>query len=325
MSLGVVRIGTNPIAWSNDDLPELGGDTPLETCLAEAREAGFTGIENGRKFPTDPAMLRATLDRHGLTFVSGWYGAKLRRRTVEQEIAAMRPHLDLLRACGSEVMVFAETSDTVQGRRDMPVADRPVMAEAEWPVFLDRLGRLGAWMAVQGVRIAFHHHMGTVIETEAEIERLMEGTPDSVGLLLDTGHLAFAGADPASVARRWAHRINHVHAKDVRADVLRQVRRERRSFLDAVVGGVFTVPGDGCVDFAAALRPIVDAGYAGWLIVEAEQDPARAHPSTYARKGYASLHATAEAVGFRVEPGQGSGADTLTPPARGGVQTNQAI
>ena len=295
-----LRIGTNPIAWSNDDLPELGGDTPFETCLAEAREAGFAGIEKGNKFPTDPAALKAVLGRHELVFVSSWYGAELRRRTVEQEIAAMKPHLDLLRSCGCEVMVFAETSDTVQGRRDVPVADRPVMAEAEWPVFLDRLGRLGEWMAGQGVRIAFHHHMGTVIETGEEIDRLMAGTPDSVGLLLDTGHLAFAGADPASVARRWARRVNHVHAKDVRAEVLRLVLRERRSFLDAVVGGVFTVPGDGCVDFAAALRPIADAGYAGWLIVEAEQDPARAHPLTYARKGYASLRAAAGAAGFRI-------------------------
>ena len=173
-----VSLGTNPIAWSNDDLPELGGDTPLQTCLAEARQAGFTGIEKGNKFPADPAALRDVLGRHGLALVSGWYGAELRRRTVEEEIEAMRPHLDLLLACGCEVMVFAETSGTVQGRRDVPVADRPVMREDEWPVFLDRLGRLGDWMAGRGVRIAFHHHMGTVIETAAEIARLMQGTPD---------------------------------------------------------------------------------------------------------------------------------------------------
>jgi inosose dehydratase len=293
-----VRIGTNPIAWSNDDLPELGGETPLETCLAEAREAGFTGIEKGNKFPTDPAALQAVLGRHGLRLVSGWYGAALRHRDVEAEIAVMRPHLDLLRACGCEVMVFAETSDTVQGQRAVPVADRPIMREDEWPVFLERLGRLGDWMAGQDVRIAFHHHMGTVVETAAEIGRLMSGTPDSVGLLFDTGHLVFAGEDPAAVARRWAHRVNHVHAKDVRPGVLAQARRERWSFLDAVVAGVYTVPGDGGVDFAAALRPIAAAGYDGWLIVEAEQDPAKAHPLTYARAGYAHLRSVADAVGF---------------------------
>ncbi len=295
-----VRLGTNPIGWSNDDLPELGGDTPLETCLAEARAAGFSGIEKGNKFPSDPAAMQAVLGRHGLRLISGWYGAELRFRTVEREIDAMRPHLELLRACGCEVMVFAETGGTVQGRRDVPVADRPVMAEAEWPGFLDRLGKLGDWMAGQGVRIAFHHHMGTVIETAAEIDRLLSGTPPSVGLLLDTGHLAFAGEDPALVARRWAGRVNHVHAKDVRTDVLAQARRERWSFLDAVVAGVFTVPGDGCLDFAAALRPVAAAGYGGWLVVEAEQDPARAHPLTYARKGCAHLRAAAEAAGFVV-------------------------
>jgi len=295
-----VRIGTNPIAWSNDDLPELGGDTPLETCLAEAREAGFTGIEKGNKFPHDPAALQAVLRRHGLSLVSGWYGAALRHRDVEAEIAAMRLHLDLLHACGCGVMVFAETSDTVQGRRDVPVADRPVMRDAEWPMFLERLGRLGEWMAGQGVRMAFHHHMGTVVETAAEIDRLLSGTPDSVGLLFYTGHLAFAGENPAAVARRWAHRISHVHAKDVRPAVLAQALRERWSFLKAVVAGVFTVPGDGSVDFAAALRPVAEAGYAGWLIVEAEQDPAKAHPLTYAKAGYAHLHSAAIAAGFAI-------------------------
>ena len=293
-----VRIGTNPIAWSNDDLAELGGDTPLETCLAEAFEAGFTGIELGRKFPSDPAALRTVLGRHGLSLVSGWYGAALRHRSVAAEIEAMQPHLDLLHACGCGVMVFAEISDTVQARRGVSVADRPVLPAQEWPVFLERLGRLGEWMEGQGVRMAFHPHMGTVVETAAEIDRLLSGTPDSVGLLLDTGHLAFAGEDPAAVARRWAHRVNHVHAKDVRPEVLARALRERWSFLDAVVAGVYTVPGDGCLDFTAALRPVAEAGYAGWLIVEAEQDPAKAHPLTYARAGYAHLRTAAGAAGF---------------------------
>jgi len=296
-----VRIGTNPIAWSNDDLPELGGDIPLETCLVEARQAGFTGIELGRKFPSDPAALQAVLGRHGLSLVSGWYGAALRHRSVEAEIEAMRPHLDRLHACGCGVMVFAETSDTVQRRRDVPVADRPVMPADEWPVFGERLGQLGDWMAGQGVRMAFHPHMGTVVETAAEIDRLLSGTPDSVGLLFDTGHLAFACENPVAVARRWAHRINHVHAKDVRPDVMAQALRERWSFLDAVVAGVYTVPGDGCLDFTAALRPVVEAGYAGWLVVEAEQDPAKAHPLTYAQAGYAYLRAAAGAAGFSTE------------------------
>ncbi|MDT7953394.1 MAG: myo-inosose-2 dehydratase [Acetobacteraceae bacterium] len=295
-----VRLGTNPIAWSNDDLPELGGDTPLETCLAEARQAGFTGIEKGNKFPSGAAATKAVLGRHGLQLVSGWYGAELRFRDVGAEIAAMRPHLELLQGCGCDVMVVAEVSGTVQGRRDTPVTDRPIMTEQEWPVFLDRLGRLGDWMAGEGVRIAFHHHMGTVIEQAHEIDRLLEGTPPSVGLLFDTGHLRFAGEDPFAVARRWAPRINHVHAKDVRPDVLARVHAERWSFLDAVVAGVYTVPGDGCIDFAECLRPVAAANYDGWLIVEAEQDPARAHPLTYSTKGYVHLRSAAEEVGFVV-------------------------
>jgi inosose dehydratase len=298
--MGTVRIGTNPIAWSNDDMPELGGETPLETCLAEAREAGFVGIEKGNKFPADPAALKAVLSKHGLEFVSGWYSGALRERTVEREIAAMRPHLELLKACGCEVMVWAETSGTVQGNRSVPVVDRPVMADSEWPTFLERIAQLSRYMADQGVRMAFHHHMGTVIEKAAEVDRLMEGTPDTVGLLFDTGHLTFAGDDPSEVARKWARRINHVHAKDVRPDVLERAREERWSFLDAVVGGVYTVPGDGCVDFEAALRPVADAGYSGWLIVEAEQDPKKAHPLTYAKKGYATLRSVAEKVGFNL-------------------------
>ncbi|EWY37807.1 xylose isomerase [Skermanella stibiiresistens SB22] len=302
-----MRLGTNPIAWSNDDLPELGGDTPLETCLRETREAGFTGTEMGNKFPKQADALKATLAAHGLELVSGWYGAELRKRTVEQEMAVMRPHLDLLAACGCEVMVFAETSDTVQGRRDVPVADRPVMGEAEWPVFLDRIAKLSELMAAEGVRLAFHHHMGTVIETAAEIDRLLSGTPDTVGLLYDTGHLTYAGEDPAEVAAKWATRINHVHAKDVRLDVLRRARGERWSFLDAVVNGVYTVPGDGMIDFEAAFRPLgalgASAGYEGWVICEAEQDPAKAHPLTYARMGHDHLKAVLGKLAFTIDTG----------------------
>jgi inosose dehydratase len=263
----------------------------------------FPASKKATSFPLTRLRCKQCCHAMGWLLCPVGYGAQLRFRTIDAEIAAIRPHLDLLRTCGCTEMVFAETSGTVQGRRDVPVADRPVMTAAEWPVFLERLSGLGAWMAGQGVRIAFHHHMGTVIETAEEIDRLMEGTPESVGLLFDTGHLAFAGADPASVARRWAHRINHVHAKDIRPDVLHHVRQQRMSFLDAVVAGVYTVPSDGGIDFTAALRPLAKVGYNGWLIVEAEQDPGRAHPLTYATKGYRHLRATAEAVGFAVAQG----------------------
>jgi inosose dehydratase len=174
------------------------------------------------------------------------------------------------------------------------------MREDEWPGWLERVGQLADWMAANGVAMAFHHHMGTVVEKAHEVDRLMAGTPDTVGLLYDTGHLAFAGEDPAAVARKWARRINHVHTKDVRADVLARVHAERMSFLDAVVAGVYTVPGDGGIDFVAALRPVAEVGYSGWLICEAEQDPKKAHPLTYARKGHATLVDTAAKLGLPV-------------------------
>ena len=295
-----VKLGTNPIAWTNDDMPELGGETPLETCLAEAALAGFVGIEKGGKFPNDAVAVQAVLGKHGLELISGWFSGALLSRSVEAEIDALRPHLELLEACGSKVLIWAETSGTVQGRRDVPVADRPVMSEGDWPDYLRKITRLADWMAASGVPMAFHHHMGTVIEKAHEIDRLLAGTPESVGLLYDTGHLAFAGEDPAAVARRWAKRINHVHAKDVRPEVLRRVPAERLSFLDAVVDGVYTVPGDGCIDFMAALRPVADAGYSGWIVCEAEQDPAKAHPLTYARKGHATLVDTAKRLGLEL-------------------------
>lgn len=292
-----VRLGTNPIAWSNDDLPELGGDTPLETCLAEARLAGFAGIELGNKFPREPDALRRTLAPHGLDLVSGWYGAQLRLRSVGDEIRAMQPHLDLLAAMGCKVMVFAEVGGSVQGEQGTPVAERPRMDDAEWREYPAKIAAVAEHMAARGVHLAYHHHMGTVIETAAEVDRLMAATPPSVGLLFDTGHLTFAGDDPAAVAERWAARIVHVHAKDVRAEVMRQALAGRWSFLRSVVEGVFTVPGDGCVDFGRALGPLARAGYDGWWIVEAEQDPAKAEPLRHARLGHANLVSVAHQLG----------------------------
>lgn len=284
-----VRIGVNPIGWTNDDLVELGDDTPLEACLAEARAAGYEGIELGRKFPRRAAELSPILARHGLALVSGWYGAELRRRPVKAELAAVEDHLALLADMGCGVMVFAEVSDSVQGERGVPLSRRPRLADGEWPWFGEALTEVAEHIMARGVRMAFHHHMGTVVETEEEIDRLMAVTGEAVGLLLDTGHLGYAGADVARVARRHAARIVHVHAKDVRPAVLAEARRRDQSFLDAVVAGVFTVPGDGCVDYPALLAILRDARYAGWLVVEAEQDPAVAHPLTYAKMGHSYL------------------------------------
>ncbi len=284
-----IRIGVNPIGWTNDDLETLGDDTPLEVCLAEARLAGYAGIELGRKFPRRPAELRAVLQQHGLELVSGWYGSHLLRRSATEEIAAMQAHASLLAALGATAVVFAEETGSVHGRLGVPLSTRPRIAEGDWPRFGEALTEVAEHLRGRGMRLAYHHHMGTVVETEAEIDRLMGATGPAVGLLLDTGHLTYAGGDVERVARRHGDRIVHVHCKDVRPPVLEDARRRDRSFLDAVVDGVFTVPGDGCVDYRALLGALDDAGYAGWLVVEAEQDPVKAHPLTYARMGFAHL------------------------------------
>ena len=293
-----VRLGINPIGWSNDDDPALGGDIPLETCLAQARAAGFDGVELGNKFPRQAGALRAVLDAHDLVLASGWYSAELRHRDAVDEIAAMAAHRDLLLAMGCDVMVFAETSGTVHGQRDRPLSSRPQLSDDDWPEFAERLTVVADHLADQGLRMAYHHHMGTVIETAEEIDRLMASTGPSVGLLLDTGHITYAGADPAALARKHIDRIVHVHCKDIRADRLDAARAGDSSFLDAVVAGVFTVPGDGSVDYPAFLAVLADADYRGWLVVEAEQDPAKAPPAEYARMGHENLDLLAAEAGL---------------------------
>jgi inosose dehydratase len=291
-----VRLGVSPIAWSNDDLPELGGDTPLETCLAEARDAGFAGIELGNKFPREERALRPILQHHGLVLVSGWYSGRLLDRSTDSEWSAMARHRDLLTAMGCTVLVYAETTGGIAGDRSRALSTRPRLSDEEWRDFGGKLTEIARRLAQGGLGLAYHHHMGTIVEDQSDIDRLMAVTGDTVGLLLDTGHLVFAGADPRAVTHRHARRVNHVHCKDVRADVLARVRAADSSFLDAVLAGVFTVPGDGMIDFARALEPLSAANYDGWLVVEAEQDPAKAPPLPYARKGIAHLRAAAAAA-----------------------------
>jgi inosose dehydratase len=288
-----VRLGINPLTWSNDDLPSLGAQTSLDTCLREARAAGFAGVELGNKFPREPSVLRPILADHDLALVSGWYSARLLERDADAEFAAMRPHLELLLACDCDVMVVAEVTGCVHGDMRARSSQRPYMPRGDWEAYGARITRLADLMRGRGMRLAYHHHMGTVIQSADDIERLMEVTGPSVELLLDTGHLTFAGGDPGVFATRYASRIGHVHCKDVRRDVLAQVRNRDTSFLNAVLAGVFTVPGDGCVDYRAVLAPLAAAGYSGWLVVEAEQDPEIADPMTYATLGYRNLAALA--------------------------------
>lgn len=282
-----IRIGANPIGWSNDDLRELGGDIPLEQCLSEAKAAGFEGMELGHKFPREAAALQAVLARHRLDLVSGWYSAELLRRDAAAESAAMQPHLDLLKALGAKVAIVAETSNATHGDRAAPLSERPVLAAADWAEYGRRLTLLADHVRIAGLQLVYHHHMGTIVQSEADIAALMAHTGPAVQLLLDTGHATWGGADPAALARRWRDRIGHIHTKDVRQAVMEKARAEDWSFLDSVVAGVYTVPGDGMVDFVSVLREL--PAYTGWIVVEAEQDPDKAPPAHYAKMGYENL------------------------------------
>jgi inosose dehydratase len=294
-----VRIGINPLTWTNDDMPELGADTPLETCLTEAKQAGYDGVELGNKFPRKTEQLKPILTQHKLALASGWYSAKLRERSAAEEIKAVQDHLALLKGLGCTAMVFAEVSGCVHGDRNTALSKRPVIkSDAEWKTFGERMTEVGKYLKTQGMTIAYHHHMGTVVETEAEIDRLMAVTGPEVGLLLDTGHLTYAGGDPVAVAKRHTKRIVHIHCKDVRPDVLKTAKGGDWPFLKAVLAGVFTVPGDGSIDYEPVLTPFAKSGYQGWLVVEAEQDPKKAHPLTYARKGYDYLRPLATKIGL---------------------------
>lgn len=293
-----IRLGVNPIGWSNDDMRELGGDTSLETCLAEAREVGFTGVELGHKFPREPQALRVALAPFGLACVSGWYSAELLVRDAAAELAALRPHLDLLKAMGSKVLVFAETSNAIHGDKARPLSTRPRLAPGQWAEFGRRMTTVAEATLAEGVRLVYHHHMGTVVQSGEDIDALMSATGEAVHLLLDTGHAAWGGSDPAVLAARYRGRISHVHTKDVRRPVMARANAGDWSFLASVVEGVYTVPGDGMVDYGAVFRAL--PGYSGWVVIEAEQDPAKANPMAYARMGYAHLQETLRRAGFEV-------------------------
>ncbi len=301
MAAGPVRLGIAPIGWSNDDLPQLGGDITLEQCLREARQAGYAGVEKGGKFPMDPKVLGPILDAHGLKLVSGWFSGELRHGTVEREKQRIAQQLALYQALGVPVMVYAETTGTVQAAIEVPVADRPVMPDEEYGAYGEKLTELAAWLTAEGCPMTFHHHMGTVVETEREVDLLMAHTGNEVGLLFDTGHLHFAGGDVLATARRHGARINHVHCKDIRTDVLARLKAENWSFLNGVLAGVFTVPGDGMIDYGPFAALLAEIGYAGWVVVEAEQDPAIANPLEMAQIGHRTLTKAFTDAGFAID------------------------
>jgi len=281
-----VRLAIAPIAWTNDDLPELGGENTFEQCVSEMALAGFKGSEVGNKYPRDPAVLKRALDLRGLTICNAWFSSFLTTQPYEEVERAFLAHRDFLYAVGARVIGAAEQGGSIQGRLDVPVFDgKPSFGPEQWKRLCEGLNRLGERAREKGMTLTYHHHMGTGVQTAEEIDRLMEGTdPKLLSLLYDTGHLTFSGEEPVSVLKKHVGRVRHVHLKDVRASVLELVRRDHMSFLAAVKAGVFTVPGDGSIDFPPVFRLLDKAGYRGWYVVEAEQDPAKANPLEYAVK-----------------------------------------
>lgn len=284
-----ILIGINPITWSNDDLQSVGGDISLDTCLREAADAGFAGVELGHKFPRNSAELKPRLEQYNLRLVSGWYSGRLLKRDAASEIAAMQSHASLLRDMGCDVLIFAEVTGCIHSARNARLSQRPRLAAGDWQRFGARMSEVAEACKGFGLKLCYHHHMGTVVQSREDVDALMANTSDDVYLLLDTGHALFSNADPVALAKAYAGRIGHVHCKDVRDTVMRRSRNRDCSFLDAVLDGVFTVPGDGCIDYAAVLDAVHSAGYSGWAVVEAEQDPSVAHPATYASLGFRNL------------------------------------
>jgi inosose dehydratase len=293
-----IRFGVSPIAWVNDDMPALGGETALATILADARDIGFAGVELGGKFPRDPQVLRPILAAHGLDLVGGWFSGSLLTRDVAAEMAAARPHLALLEALGCAVFVDAETSNSIHGRMATPLSRTPRLDAEGWKLFGARLTRFAELVAAEGFRFAYHHHLGTVVEGPEDLDALLGATGEVVGLTVDTGHAALGGIDPLALIRGHPGRIAHVHCKNVRADVFAGVRENGLSFLQGVLAGMFTVPGDGGLDFGALMRSLAEIGYAGWIVVEAEQDPAVADPRVCGALGLRTLRREARAAGL---------------------------
>ncbi|MBP0482528.1 myo-inosose-2 dehydratase [Sagittula salina] len=296
-----VKFGISPIAWQNDDLPDLTAAFSMEQCLREARDIGYTGIERGRRMPADTEGLKAYLRKYDIALCGGWCSGNLHVASVKDEIAAITQQVDQFIALDAPCLVYAECSNTVQGMANTPVNDRPKLGRDAVLAYARKLSEVAQWMQDRGMQMAYHHHMGSMIESEDDVNWLMEGSSDAVKLCFDTGHLLFGGGDVMATMVRWAHRIHHVHFKDIRPDVVRDVRAHDRSFLDAVIAGAFTVPGDGCIDFQAVTDKLKAMDYAGWIVVEAEQDPAKAPPYAYSQKGYRHILDVCAQAGLAVD------------------------
>ena len=292
MDRKLVHLGIAPIAWTNDDLPELGAENSFEQCIREMALAGFAGCEVGNKYPKDPIVLKKHLDLRGLQICNAWFSTHFTTRPEEETFEAFVKHRDFLHALGAKVIGCSEQGRSIQGLSKPILQEKPVFSDGEWKQLACGMNHLAVLAAESGMRVCLHHHMGTGIQTPDEIDRFLELTQPDVFLLFDTGHLYFSeGCQQAvdQVLDRHMNRIIHVHLKDIRKDVLAEVKVQGLSFLDAVKRGVFTVPGDGCIVFDGVFAALERGVYQGWMVVEAEQDPARANPLEYALKARAFI------------------------------------
>ena len=290
-----VLLGIAPIAWTNDDMPDLGKENSFEQCISEAALAGFQGTEVGNKYPHDPDVLKSYLAVRDLQIASAWFSSFLTTKPHEDTMAEFIAHRDFLHAMGSKVIVVSEQGHSIQGQISTPVfEEKYIMNDEEWKLLTTGLEKLGMLAAEKGMKVVYHHHMGTVVQTTEEIDRLMGSTdPNLVSLLFDSGHLVFSGEDELAVLAKYVKRIAHVHLKDVRPGIVKKVKAEKLSFLQAVRFGAFTVPGDGCIAFKPIFEILDTNHYEGWLLVEAEQDPAIANPLVYAKMARSYIRETA--------------------------------
>lgn len=292
------QLGIAPIAWWNDDLAELSDDVSLDECLRQAAEAGFTGMETGRRFPMNMAELGPILSRHRVSVCGGWFSGLLIDGGLEEEKDRILQQLQFFVAAKAPCLVYGETGRSIQGLRVAPLRTKPTLTEAEMANYGRKISDFADWCAQQGMPLAYHHHMGAVVETEAELDLLMKHS--TVPLLFDAGHLAFAGGDVMRVIENHHARIIHVHTKDVRQSVISGLDRSRESFLDAVIKGAFTVPGNGSLSFEAIVKALAAKGYEGWFVVEAEQDPVANPPLHMAKTGHGELMRVMHAAGYEV-------------------------
>lgn len=295
MDKNKVSLGIAPIAWTNDDMPDLGRENTFEQCVSEMALAGFAGSEIGNKYPRDTAVLKKALDLRGIVICNAWFSTFLTTRPFEETKNGFVEHITFLKAMGAKVVGVSEQGHSIQGQPDTPVFEKKyIMNDAEWQLLCDGLNKLGQIAVDMGIALTFHHHMGTVVQTSAEIDRMMENTdPALVGLLFDSGHLAYCGEDPLAVLKKHIGRVRHVHLKDIRPTVVSQVKAQHQSFLQGMRMGAFTVPSDGCIDFEPIFDCLDKNGYSGWMLVEAEQDPAIANPLEYAIRARKYIRKTA--------------------------------